>query len=391
MKPITLEVGFIALVDAAPVILAHELGFASEEGISLALRRAISWSELRDMLSFGYVDAAHMLAPVPVATALGLGGGGVALEAVSVLSVNGNVIGVSRELAARMRSQGHDFAFNDATSAGQALIAASDKTLRVGVPFPFSMHAELVFYWLNALGLPAPQGLDVRTIPPARMADAIEAGEVDAFCVGEPWGSQAVENSVGELVLPASSIWSFAPEKVLAVRADWAKDEPELRDRLVRAVWRAGRWLSNPQSRSLTAEILSRPAYLDVPSEIIERALTGQLLIAPDGTSRHVPGFVEFHHGSASFPWRSQAEWIGRQLAQRTGLDLEASANSASSVFRSDLFRDALLPTHADLPGASSKLEGAVEMETPVASSAGQLILSRNAFFDGRVFEPLRK
>lgn len=94
----TLSVGFLPLVDAAPLIVAHEMGFAAEEGIALDLRRAPSWSSVRDMLSFGQVEAAHMLAPVPVATALGLGGNGTPLSAVSVLSVNGDIIGVSNDL-----------------------------------------------------------------------------------------------------------------------------------------------------------------------------------------------------------------------------------------------------------------------------------------------------
>ena len=116
----TLSVGFLPLIDAAPLIVAHEMGFAAEESIALELRRAPSWSSVRDMLSFGRVEAAHMLSPVPVASALGLGGTGTALSAVSVLRVNGNVIGVSNALAARLREHGHDFAFNNARTAGEA-------------------------------------------------------------------------------------------------------------------------------------------------------------------------------------------------------------------------------------------------------------------------------
>ncbi|PTQ75974.1 ABC transporter substrate-binding protein [Celeribacter persicus] len=388
MRGTLLSVGFIPLVDAAPLIVAQEMGFAAEEGIALDLRRAPSWSSVRDMLSFGQVEAAHMLSPVPVATALGLGGAGAKLSAVSVLSMNGNVIGVSNDLAARLREEGHDFAFNDAQAAGKALIAAVKGRLRIGVPFPFSMHAELLYYWLSALGLPAPQSVDIRTVPPPLMADALATGEIDAFCVGEPWGSKAVDNGVGELLLPTSAIWSAAPEKVLAVRTDWAEQESALMGRLIRAVWRAGRWLGSPDSRTLASELLSRPEYLDLPSEMLERALSGQIVIAPTGETRSVDGFLEFFNGAATFPWRSQAEWIGTQLAARTGLDRAQARTVAHNVFRSDLHRQALAQTSADLPGASSKLEGALNTPTPVASEAGHLILERNRFFDGRVFDP---
>lgn len=207
---IALSIGFMPLVDAAPLIAASEMGFAREEGLDLRLERAPSWSTLRDMLAFGGVEAAHMLSPVPVAMALGLGGVSVPLSAVSVLAVNGDVIGVSRALAERMRAQGFGFDFSDAVAARAALRAAAGAGLRIGVPFPFSMHAELLHYWLSEPGAPA---IDIRTVPPPLMAEAIAAGEIDAFCVGEPWGSIAVETGVGELLLPGAAIWAFAPAR----------------------------------------------------------------------------------------------------------------------------------------------------------------------------------
>ena len=328
-----------------------------------------------------------MLSPVPVAGALGLGGGGAMFHALSVLSVNGNVIGISPEVAATMRDAGHDFGFNDARAAGEALIAARDG-LRVGVPFPFSMHAELVYYWLSALGLPAPQGIDVRTVPPPQMAEAIGAGEIDAFCVGEPWGSRSVENGVAELLLPGTAIWSMAPEKVLAVRSDWADDNRELSMRLIRAVWRAARWLAAPESVGLATEILSKPHYLGLPPELLERALTGNFVINARGDRRDVPDFVEFHAGAVGFPWRSQAEWIGQQLAQRTGLDRDASGEAAKATYRSDLYRAALAGVAHDLPSAGAKVEGAIETPLAVGSMGGRLLLPRDRFFDGRIFEP---
>ncbi len=388
MKGTVISVGFMPLADAAPLIVAQEMGFAAEEGLALDLRRAPSWSSLRDMLSFGQVDAAHMLSPVPVASALGLGGARAKLSAVSVLSINGTVVGVSNALAQQMRDKGHTFDFHDAYAAGKALIAASGARLRIGVPFPFSMHAELLYYWLSALGLPAPQSVDIKTVPPSLMAEAIKAGEIDAFCVGEPWGSIAVENGVGELLLPGSAIWSCAPEKVLAVRSEWAEQEAALMGRLIRAVWRAGRWLSDPESRILRSELLARPEYLNMSPEILDRAFDGRLVISKATPERPVDQFMEFSQGAASFPWRSQAEWIGGQLASRLGLDRPAALAAAGSVFRSDLYRTALAGVTSELPTASFKVEGAVEAEMAVGSESGKLILQPNRFFDGRVFEP---
>lgn len=387
MRTVTLTAGFMPLVDAAPLIVAHEMGFAAEEGIALDLRAAPSWSSLRDMLSFGQVDAAHMLSPVPIAVAMGLGGAGTALAAVSVMSVNGNVIGVNARLEHQLRNLGHDFCFRDPHAAGAALFKARAGQLRIGVPFPFSMHRELVSYWLDALGWDLSRDLDIRTVPPPLMGDAIAAGEIDAFCVGEPWGSRAVDQNGAALLLPGSAIWNFAPEKVLAVRQEWAETEKSLLFRLIRAVWRAGRWLAQDGSALLAAEMLSRPAYLNLSSEVLERALSGQLVISAGGDERRADRFVEFHNGSATFPWRSQAKWIADRLARRSGKPPEA-AHSAASVFRPDLYRQAMHETEADLPGASGKVEGALRDDTAVASAEGRVILYRDSFFDGRIFEP---
>lgn len=388
MRGTVLPVGYMPLVDAAPLIVAQEMGFAVEEGIALDLQKAPSWSSLRDMLAFGRVDAAHMLSPVPVAMAMGLGGVASQISALSVLSVNGNVIGVSNRLADKMRAAGATIDFKDAAATGRALMEAAGAGLRIGVPFPFSMHAELLYYWLSSLGYSAPQGIDIRTVPPPLMAEALGAGEIDAFCVGEPWGSIAVEKELGELILPCSAIWEFAPEKVLAVRNDWAKAEPDLTARLIRAVWHAGKWLGDPQSRTTAAELLARPEYVDVPAEVIDRALTGRLVVSPRGEERQVDRFVEFHAGAASFPWRSQAAWIGQQLAARMGVDRDQAMQTAREVFRSDLYRRALSNVTADIPGASEKVEGGIDNRQAVASQEGKLFLGPDQFFDGRIFDP---
>ncbi|MEL6801775.1 MAG: ABC transporter substrate-binding protein [Pseudomonadota bacterium] len=388
MSGARLSVAFIPLVDAAPFIVAHEMGFAREEALELDLVRAPSWSTVRDMLAYGRVEAAHMLSPVPVAMALGIGGVASAISALMVTSVNGNVVGVSEGMAARLRDQGYDFSFTDATTAGKALVAAAEGRLTIGVPFPFSMHAELLFYWLSATGLPAPQGIDIKTVPPPLMADAMAAGEIDAFCVGEPWGSITVENGAGSLLLPGNAIWSFAPEKVLAVRTGWAEEEPELMARLMRAVWKAGRWLAEGGAQTTAAEVLARKEYLDLPTEIIDRALTGRMTISPRGEVRECPGFIEFFDGAATFPWKSQAVWIAAQMAARLGLDRDTAMEAARGVFRTELYRRHLRDAGAVLPGASEKTEGGIAQGTAVASETGRLILCKNEFFNGRIFDP---
>ncbi|MEL6691359.1 MAG: nitrate transporter, partial [Pseudomonadota bacterium] len=138
----------------------------------------------------------------------------------------------------------------------------------------------------------------------------------------------------------------------------------------------------------LATEILSKPANLGLPPELLERALLGRFVINARGDAREVSDFVLFHEGAVGFPWRSQAEWIGRQLALRTGLDRDASGEAAKATFRSDLYRAALAGVAPNLPSASAKVEGAVDAPLAAGSVGGRLILRRDAFFDGRIFEP---
>lgn len=387
MRLVSLPVAYMPLVDAGPLIIAQEMGFAEAEGIALDLVAAPSWSSVRDMLSFGRVDAAHMLSPVPIAMAMGLGGVRTPISAVCVTSVNGNVIGVGQELEDRLRADGYSFDFSDPLKAAEALARIGDKPLTVGVPFPFSMHVELLRYWASgtALGL---DGIEIRTVPPPLMANALATGDIDAFCVGEPWGSVAVENGAGALLLPCNAIWQFSPEKVLAVRTDWAETEPDLLGRLTRAVWRAARWLSRPENQSIAGEVLSRPDYLDVPAELVDRALSGQLTVTRTGEQRTVPQYLVFHEGAANFPWRSQAKWIASRLASTHNLNADLDIEQVATVFRSDLFRRHVGHTLTDMPGASEKLEGSIRAPLAVASMGGQVSLLPDRFFDGQIFDP---
>ena len=336
-----------------------------------------------------FVIAEDMLSVVPVASALGLGGAADRIKALMVLSMNGQAVALSPALAAWLRDMGRGFDSTVAMAAGRALVRAGD-TLRIGTPFVFSMHTELVHYWLEGLGWPVPSGISIHTIPPPRMAAALAVGEIDAFCVGAPWGPHAVDQAGAELLLPASAIRSEAPEKVLAVHAGWAETEPELAGRLMRAVWRAARWRGDPANRLTASTILARADYLDLDSEVIDRALRGQLVTAARGAEHRVPQFLEYHAGGANFPWRSQAAWIGARLARRLGGDVATAVAAAKITFRSDLYRLHLGPAGAELPAASEKLEGACDAPTPAASNRGRLILSRNRFFDGRIFDPTK-
>jgi two-component system, oxyanion-binding sensor len=386
MSHVAVDVGFVPLVDAAPLVVAREIGFAAEEGIDLILHREGSWATQRDRLAWGQFKAAHMLAPMAVALSAGLGGLTFPVDALCVLSVNGSMIGVRPDLADRMGAA--DLDFLDARSMGLRLAKAVRGPLRFGIPYPFSMHALLVSYWLENLGGEKPPEFQLVVVPPPLMADAIAQGDIDAFCVGEPYGTVALERGAADLILPTAAIWRFAPEKVLAVNRHWLDEDRDTAGALLRAVWRASQWIAKPENAGTTTELLALEPYLNVPPDILERVIRGRIVVNGHGRSAHVPRAIAFFDAAATFPWRSQAAWIADALARQTGADPVTLRQIARSCFRSDFYRATLDPIGADLPGASEKVEGALEQRTEVASTLGRLILGPDTFFDGRVFDP---
>ena len=385
MTTTALTCGYVPLVDSAPLIVAQELRFTADEGIALNLLPQPSWAALRDLLALGHLDVAHMLSPMPTAMSLGLSGPPAQIDALMVLSANGTVVGVSSMMADAMRAKGWDGGFHDPAATAIPMLAALNRPLRVGVPFPYSMHRLLFEYWIRHAG--GTSDIQIITTPPPLMAKAVTAGELDVFCVGEPWGSVAVGAGVGELILPGVAIWAQAPEKVLAARRAWIDDNATAVGGLMRAVSRAARWLDRPSNRVLAIEILVRSAHLNLPPSAVEHALTGRFATRLDGPPVHVPDFVRFHDLATNFPWRSQAAWIGAEISQITGIDRAHAIEVAQGTMRPDSYRMHLGPMGVDMPGASAKVEGALAHSTAVASTKGQMILGPDAFFDGRTFD----
>lgn len=387
MTGILVQCGYLPLVDSAPLIIAKELGFAGDEGLDLSLVRQPSWSALRDMLALGHLDVAHMLSPMPVAMSLGLGGMPAKVDALMVMSLNGTVIGVSRGLCDAMQASGWVNTFDNPRRTATALFAATDRRLRIGVPFPFSMHRMLLDYWLSRDPAFSADRIEIITVPPPRMAEAVANGALDLFCVGEPWGSVAVQNSGAVLLLPSQAIWQAAPEKVLGARRDWVEANRAAAAKVTRAVYKAAKWLDQPVNTPLATEILTRSQHLNLPEHAIDPALSGHIAVQDGDAPKRAGPLVTFNDKSANFPWRSQAAWIATRLAQWHDLEPDAARATARLCFRSDLYRAALSPLGVDLPGASEKIEGAMAHETAVASSRGQMILGPDRFFDGAEFD----
>jgi two-component system, oxyanion-binding sensor len=382
-------IGFLPLVDAALPILARELGFAEDEGIDLTLIRDMSWATVADRLLYGHSDAAHMIAPLAIATTLGLGRPPTPVSVPFVLGLNGNAITLTPELAAQVTDVGGPGNIREIGLKLATVAKASPRKLRFGVVHRYSSHNYMLRYWLTGSGIDPNNDVEIVTVAPPFAADALENGDVDGICVGEPWNSVAVARGVGVIVAVTSQIWLRGVEKVLAMRTERMAAEPDVTHRLIRALYRAGVAFVDPDKLGNICEILAGPAYLDGSAALIRGAVSDRILFARGSVPVHIPDFMFQHREAANFPWTSQAAWLYSQMAVAGHITANAADYAcAQNVFRPDVYRAALRPLGVPLPGASSKLEGGIADPTGVGTTQGRLILGADHFFDGQQFDP---
>ncbi|PTW63193.1 NitT/TauT family transport system ATP-binding protein [Breoghania corrubedonensis] len=387
--------GFMPLVDCAPLVVAACKGFAENEGLTLQLVRESSWATIRDKVVFGHFEVAHMLAGMPIARSLGIGHLTVPMIAPCALGLGGNAITVSAPLFESMEQEraglGAAPASNGAALARVVRKRASSAPLVFAMVYPVSSHNYELRYWLAAAGIHPDRDVRLVVIPPPLMADAISAGHIDGFCVGEPWNSMAVEAGTGRIVATKSEIWRQSPGKVLGCRRDWADANAGRLAALIRALYHAGQWADDPANHEELAHLLAQPRHVGEPARIIMRALSGRMVLAPGADPIAIPDFQNFHRHAATFPWRSHALWFFSQMVRwgQTTLTADNLATTAG-VYRPDLYRAALAGTGAALPAASSKVEGALTRSEAVAAGKRALTLGPDGFFDGRTFDPDR-
>ena len=390
MSLTSVRVGFLPLVDAALPILAREFGFAEAEGLDLTLVRDMSWATVCDRLLYGHSDAAHLIAPLAIATTLGLGRPATSLSVPFVLGLNGNAVTLRPDLAAQVTVPGGP---GDVTTIGHRLaeVVRGSPKLRFGVVHRYSSHDYMLRYWLMGCGLDPNRDVEITTVAPPFAADALASGEVDGICVGEPWNSVAVERGIGVIVAVTSQIWRRGVEKVLAMTTKRMEAEPEIAQRLLRALYRAGVAFVDPARLEEVSSILARPEYLDGSAELIRRAVSDRIRFARWAEPVHVPDFMFQHREAANFPWVSQAAWLYAQMVLAGHVERrDDDYASAQRVFRPDMYRAALRPLGVPLPGASSKLEGGIAGPMAVGTTQGRLILGADSFFDARSFDPDR-
>jgi NitT/TauT family transport system ATP-binding protein/nitrate/nitrite transport system substrate-binding protein len=343
-----LRLGFVPLNDAAPLLVAQDKGFFAAEGLRVALSREVSWATVRDKVAAGALDGAHMLAPMVLAASLGAGSERRAMIAPLALNLNGAAVTVSAALAAEMRRLGGGAG---ARPLAQALAArrqggASPPTF--AVVFPYSMHNYLLRYWLAEAGIDPDRDVRLAVAPPSRMAGHLAAGDIEGFCVGEPWNAVAVRDGVGEVAVRASEVWRAGPEKVFGVTDAWAQRNPDVLAALLRALVKAAAWADAAENRGELVALLA--GHVDAPPAAIEGSLDD----------------IAFHRDGAGVPQPVHAAWLLSQMMRwgqvASDLDIESVARR---VYRPDLFAAAA---------------GGIGDPAPILRGVA------DGFFDGRTF-----
>jgi nitrate/nitrite transport system substrate-binding protein len=343
-----LTLGVMPLTDSAPLIVGREKGFFADENLDVALLREVSWATVRDKVMFRAFDGAQMLAPMPLAMSFGIGHRPRATLTPIVLSRHGNGITISKpllraiedmapeSLARRpIRADGLARVIRDRQSSGKP-------KLTFGVVFPHSTHYIQLRAWLLEAGLSPDEDLNVVVVPPSQMADELDAGRLDGYCVGEPWNQLAVRRGVGRLLITSREFWTDRAEKVLGVHRGLAEERPDVLQALLRALIRAGKWLDRRDNRLEAARLLVEGGWVDAPIDVVGLSLMGVIAHDLDEDPRFIPDMHVFHDNGAGLPSVDQAEIYARAMAEAGQLEQCPSWGDLAAIYRTDLYREAV-------------------------------------------------
>lgn len=297
-----LKLLYLRLTDSAPLIVAREMGFFNRFGLEVQLQRETSWATLRDKLIGGAADAAAILAPMPLTLAQTLPQCGERLLSGLILSCNGNAITLAESLYRKLPLPAQDC---DSGQVGRALCqylrgrAGDEAPLRFATVYPFSSHTLQLRHWLRTAEIDPDRDLQLLVQPPEQMVDSLERGEIDGYCVGEPWNTLAVHRGIGVIATPCNTLLPAMPEKVLAVTESWHDNNPvahlALRAALLQACIRLG------ARRGDATALLAREEYLNLPADLLAPSLDDQLHRHRDSAVAANPGWHLFAHSDSDY------------------------------------------------------------------------------------------
>jgi nitrate/nitrite transport system substrate-binding protein len=372
----TARLGFIALTDSAPLIIAKEKGLFDKYGMTgVEVVKQASWPVTRDNLELGSggggIDGAHILTPMPYLMSLGKitkTKQPLPMYILARLNTNGQAISIAKSYA--------DLKIGlDSSPLKQAFAQnKSSEGMKVAMTFPGGTHDLWLRYWLAAGGIDPNKDVSVIPVPPPQMVANMKSGTMQAFCVGEPWNAQLVNQKVGYTALVTGELWKDHPEKAFTMRADWVDKNPKAAKAILMAIMEAQQWCDKPENKEEMCKIIGKPNWIKVPVKDIVGRSSGKIDYGTGKVTNSYPNAMKFWADNASYPYKSHDLWFLTENI-RWGY-IPASTNTkqlVEKVNREDMWKEA------------AKALGVPAAQIPKSSSRGV-----ETFFDGVKFDPAK-
>ncbi len=344
------KIGFIPLTDCASVVMAAELGLDKKYGVKIIPTKEASWAGVRDKLVNGELDFAHVLYGLIYGLQLGTSGPKKDMAILMNLNHNGQAITLSKKLAEKGAVDGPSLA---------KLMASEKREYTFAQTFPTGTHAMWLYYWLASAGIDPFKDARAIVVPPPQMVANMRVGNMDGFCVGEPWNHRAIVDGIGITANTTQDIWKDHPEKVLGTTADFVAKNPNTARAVTAAILEAGKWIdAGLQNKNKMAETIAQRAYVNTGVDAINQRILGRYQNGL-GKTWDDPNHMKFYNdGSVNFPYLSDGMWFLTQH-KRWGL-LKSHPDYlavAKQVNRIDIYKQAAAATKTPLP--KSEMRGA--------------------------------
>ena len=347
------KLGFIPLTDCSPLVMAKELGLFKKYGVNVELSKEASWANVRDKILTGELDGAHCLYSMPFSVYTGVGGkAGSEMKIAMMLNVNGQAITLSNDFCGKVGFK----QMNKVTPIVAAKLKA-EREVTFAMTFPGGTHDLWLRNWMSIAGLNQ-RAMKIITIPPPQMVANMKVGNMDGYCVGEPWGGVAVKQGIGFTQVASQDIWKDHPEKALVVNKDFsAKHKADL-VKVMKAVIEACKWLDVPANRKKAAAIIGKAPYVNAPADVIESRLMGDYnLGCNQGVEVYDDDYMLFHKGGiVNYPRKSHAIWAMAQFV-RFGYLKEAPEYKAiaDKLILQDLYEEVAASMKIKIPNDDMK------------------------------------
>jgi nitrate/nitrite transport system substrate-binding protein len=295
------KIGFIPLTDCAPIVVAAEMGFDKKYGIKITPSKEASWASIRDKTVNGELHAAHVLYGLVYGVQLGIGGQQKDMAVLMTLNHNGQGITLSSQLKDKGVTDGKTL---------KRVMANENRDFTFANTFPTGTHSMWLNYWLAANGIDPIKDVKTIVVPPPQMVANMRIGNMDGYCVGEPWNARAIYDKVGYTVATSQDIWVDHPEKVLGTTADFVAKNPNTARAMIMAILEASKYIEATENRAKVAELISGKAYVNAPKDVIGGRFVGDY---DNGIGKKWkdPNFMKFYEdGKVPFPYLSDGMWF---------------------------------------------------------------------------------